>query len=184
MNTFNLMNIFNGFIRNYENFNLNINEEKEEFTKQENKFFIMIGQLLGYEVLSKTGNNLFNKKIVWIDKENEDKSVVIIVREEDLTEDLKNIQNLISYSKNNYYNNIINIVETSSENRIEYLNNIILTSNLCIKKEILVIYIVKDILNSRNYITANLYVANNLISTKKAIIYAKNNTFIGEFIVH
>lgn len=184
MDTFNLMNIFNGFIRNYENFNLNINDKKEDFIKKENKFFIMIGQLLGFEVLSKKGKGIFENKIVWIDKDNDDKSVLFVVREDDLTEDLQNIQNIVTYLKEKNDNSVINILETSSERRIEYLNNIILTSGLCIKKEILVIYIIKDILNSKNYITANLYLGNKLILSKKAVISLKSSNFIGEFKVH
>lgn len=184
MNTFNLMNIFNGFIRNYENFNLSINDKTESIIKKENKFFIMIGQLLGFEVISKQGKSFFENKIVWIDKDNKNKAFLTVVREEDLTKDLQSIQNLVRYLKEKNDQNIINIVETSSEKRIEYLNNIILTSSLCIKKEILVIYIIKDILNSRSYITANLYNANKLELSKKAVISSKVNIFTGEFEVH
>ena len=184
MNTFNLMNIFNGFIRNYENFNLNISDEKEGIVKKESKFFIMLGQLLGFEVISEHRKNFLENKIVWIDKDNENKSFLTIVREEDLTNDLENIQNLVRYLKDKNDQNIINIVEISSEKRIEYLNNILLTSSLCIKKEILVIYIIKDILNSKNYITANLYFEKKLVCSKKAVISLKDNIFTGEFVVH
>lgn len=184
MNSFNLMNIFNGFIKNYENLNLNVNDSNEEFIKKENKFFIMIGQFLGYQVLLKKGPKFFNKEIVWISSDIENKKVLSILREDDLTKDLENIQNLVNYLKDEEETIVINIVETSSQKRVDYLNNIILTSKLCIKKEVLVIYIIRDILNSTNYLTANIFFENKLVSSKKALISSKSGEFIGEFIVH
>ena len=67
---FDLMNIFSGFIRNYVNFGLNKNSSKFEVGKKEIKYFIMLGQLLGYSVIHKGLNNneeafLNNIEVSW-----------------------------------------------------------------------------------------------------------------------
>ena len=100
---FDLMNIFSGFIRNYVNFGLNKNSSKFEVVKKEIKYFIMLGQLLGYSVIHKGLNNneeafLNNIEVSW--KEYDFNTVssssikLQLFRENDLVNDLQVIQNL------------------------------------------------------------------------------------------
>lgn len=178
---FDLMNIFNGFIRNYANFGLNKNDSRFEAVKKEVKYFIMLGQLLGYSVMHKGVNNdeetSLNKiEVAWKDYDFNTLSTnpikLQLFREIDLINDLQAIQSLLYRIKEDSNKLYIQILETSSNTRIDYLNNIISTSPLCIKKDILVIYIIRDILNDKSYYNGYLFENGKVTKAKKGICYA------------
>lgn len=177
---FDLMNIFNGFIRNYINFNLNKDSSKFEIIKKEIKYFIMLGQLLGYSVMYKGLNNDEKKysniiEVLWKDYDfntiESSKTKLQLFRQMDLTNDLLAIQNLLNSIKENQDRSYIQILETSSQTRIDYLNNIINTTNLTIKSDILVIYIIRDILNDKSYYNAYLFNKGKITKEKTAICH-------------
>lgn len=178
---FDLMNIFSGFIRNYVNFGLNKNSSKFEVGKKEIKYFIMLGQLLGYSVIHKGPNNneeafLNNIEVSW--KEYDFNTVssssikLQLFRENDLVNDLQVIQNLLYKLKEDSNKIYIQILETSSNTRIDYLNNIINTSNLEMKKDVLVIYIIRDILNDKSYYNGYLFEKGKITKQKIGICYS------------
>ncbi|GAA0084803.1 hypothetical protein UT300007_12420 [Clostridium sp. CTA-7] len=178
---FDLMNVFNGFIKNYINFNLKKDSIKFYIVKQETRYFIMLGQLLGYSVIYKGLNE--NDKIAsnkielsWKDNDfNKMASGVTklqLFRENDLENDLSAIQNLLNKVKENPNCVYIQIIETSSKTRIDYLNNIIATSTTGIKKDILAIYIIRDILNDTSYYNAYLFEKGKITKDKVGICYS------------
>ena len=149
-----LITIFDGLIKNYINLDLDKNSTKEEIIEKESRYFSMLGRLLGVIKWS------LNERDKIIDLE--------INREEDLLNDLSAIHKLINETKNNQNRSYIKIIETSSINRINYLNNIVCSNN--IKNNILIIYIIKDILNNKSYYNAYLFKDRAIVREKKAMI--------------
>lgn len=177
-----LMILFNGFIRNYINLGLNKNSQNADIIRQENKYFVTIGKLLGFNVIHKVDF----KEIIWKEYRNniEDKSIIKIniFRESDLTKDLLALHNLLEIIKKNPDVSYIQILETSSKNRIEFLNNIIKTSNLSFNSEILIIYINKDILKGKTYYYAYLFKNREIIKDKIGITISDlNGNLKGDF---
>ncbi len=177
-----LMLLFNGFIRNYINLGLNENSKNEEIIKQENKYFITVGKLLGFNVVHK----LDFKEVIWKEYkvDIEDKSLIKLnlLRENDLAKDLLALHNLQEIIKENSNVSYIQILETSSINRIEFLNNIIKTSNLRHNAQILIIYINKDILKRKTYYYAYLFKNKQIIKGKIGITSSdKNGHLRGDF---
>lgn len=175
---FDLMNIFNGFIRNYNNFGLNKKSSKFEVVKKEIKYFIMLGQFLGYSVMHKGLNNdevtpLSKIEVIWKEYEGDTpySTKLQIFREVDMADDLLTIQNLIKKIEEDPNKTYIQILETSSNTRINYLNNIINTSHLEIKKDILLIYIIRDILNDKSYYNGYLFEEGKITKKKIGISY-------------
>ncbi|WP_291650700.1 hypothetical protein [Clostridium sp.] len=178
---FDLMNIFNGFIRNYVNFGLKKNSSRFEAVKKEIKYFIMLGQFLGYSVMHKGINNddealLSNIEVSWKDYDSNTLSSssmkLQLFRENDLINDLQAIQNLLYKVKEEPNKIYIQILETSSNTRIDYLNNIINTSHLEMEKDLLVIYIIRDILNDRSYYNGYLFEKGKITKRKMGICYS------------
>ncbi|MCR1949778.1 MULTISPECIES: hypothetical protein [Clostridium] len=178
---FDLMNIFNGFIRNYANFGLNKNSSRFEAVKREIKYFIMLGQFLGYSVMHKGINNddeasLSNIEVAWKDYDfntlSSSSIKLQLFREDDLVNDLEVIQNLLYKVKEDPDKAYVQILETSSNARIDYLNNIINTSYLEIKKDMLVIYIIRDILNDKSYYNGYLFEKGKITKKKIGICYS------------
>lgn len=180
MLNFDLMDIFNGFIKNYINFGLNKESDKFEVVKRENKYFIMLGQLLGYSVISKVikenqPKHLNNVEMEWknddFNKLSDNINELQLFREFDLINDLLSVQNLLEKIKEDPNKMYIQILETSSSTRIDYLNNIVNTSQLKIEKDILLIYIIRDILNNTNYYSAYLFEKGKMSKSKIGICY-------------
>ncbi|WP_300384463.1 hypothetical protein [Clostridium sp.] len=167
MKEFTLINIFKGFIKNYINFDIKIGDLIEDINNKEMKYFIILGQILGFDITNKKNEEMIIEVNLY--KDNNQK-ILTINRENDLLKDINEIEKLIlNYKKEEKF--FIEIIETSSVKRIEYLNNIIIKSGLCIKKEILVIYIIKDILNYETYFIAYLFNDNKIIDNKIAYSY-------------
>ena len=167
-----LMIIFNGFIRNYVNFGLNLRNDNIDIINQENKYFITIGKLLGFLVVSKKKND-GSINIDWQEYEfntiSRSLTRVNIVREVDLTKDLLVIYDLINKAKDNPSNRYILILEVSSFNRIDFLNNIVESSLESFKNEILIIYNIKDVIKNIFYFNAYLFKNSEIIKEKVGI---------------
>lgn len=164
-----LLNIFKGFIENYINFNVQIGDSIEDINNKEMKYFIILGQILGFKITNKKNKEMIVEVNFYEEKNSKEKKLTVI-KENDLLKDVISIENLIlNYKNEERY--LIEIIETSSEKRIEYLNNLIIKSNLCIKKEILVIYIIKDILNYKTYFIAYLFSNNTIIDNRVGYSY-------------
>ena len=169
MRDFTLLNIFKGFIKNYINFNVKIGDSIEDINNKEIKYFIILGQILGFKITTKKDKEMI-VEVNFYEEKNSKERKLTISKENDLMKDVSSIEKLIlNYKKEERY--LIEIIETSSEKRIEYLNNLIIKSDLCIKKEILVIYIIKDILNYKTYFISYLFSNNTIIDNKIGYSY-------------
>jgi len=167
-----LMILFNGFIRNYVNLGLSIGSKSKDIINQENRYFITLGKLLGYFVSSKKSND-GRIEIDWKEYEfntiSTSSTKLNIIREIDLTKDLSVIHNLIN--KVNLKPNIryMLILEVSSFNRIDFLNNIISTSLKSTKYEVLIIYNVRDVIKNIFHYNAYLFKDSDTIKSKIGI---------------
>lgn len=177
-----LMSLFNGFIKNYENFDLNKRSSNCEIIKMEAKYFIRLGQVLGYSVIHRglnIDNKLENIEVLWnecnpgISKLNLTK--LQLLRETDLMNDLLAIQMLLRRVRQKPDRVYIQILETSSDNRIDYLNNIVNTSRLKTEKDILLIYVIRDILNINSYYKAYLFENGKVTKSKLGVSYCDMN---------
>lgn len=169
MKEFTLLNIFKGFIENYSNFNIQLGDSVEDINNKEMKYFIILGQMLGFKITNKKNEEMITEINFYEDKNSKDKKLTIC-KQNDLLKDMIGIENLIINYKNEE-RFLIQIIETSSKQRIEYLNNLIIKSNICINKEVLVIYIIKDILNYKTYFISYLFGNNKLIDSKVGYSY-------------
>lgn len=167
-----LMILFNGFIRNYINLGLNIGSKNTDIIKQENKYFITLGKLLGFLVISKK-NNEDVTEITWKDYEFNTISTSVtkinILREVDLSKDLLAIHKLINLVKEYPNRGYVKILEVPSVNRIDFLNKIVTTSLENTKAEILIIYINRDVIKNTSYFNAYLFKNNEIIKNKIGI---------------
>lgn len=164
-----LITIFDGLIKNYINLDLDKNSTKEEIVEKESRYFSMLGRLLGVDVTHRGIRSSEGEVVIKWSLNERDKIIDLeINREEDLLNDLASIHKLINEAKNNQNRSYIKIIETSSINRINYLNNIVCTNN--IQNNMLIIYIIKDILNNKSYYNAYLFKDKAIVREKKAMI--------------
>lgn len=167
-----LMILFNGFIRNYVNLGLSIGNKSKDIINQENRYFITLGKLLGYFVYSKKSDD-GNIEIDWKEYEfntiSSSSTKLNIIREVDLSKDLSVIHNLISKVNIKPSIGYILILEVSSSNRMDFLNNIIMTSLKEIKYEILIIYNVRDVIKNIYHYNAYLFKNSEIIKNKIGI---------------
>lgn len=167
-----LMILFNGFVRNYINLGLNIESKNTDIIKQENKYFITLGKLLGFLVISNSSND-GRAEINW--KEYEFNTVstsltkVKIIREVDLSNDISVIYDLVNQVKENPKSGYILLLEVSSSNRIDFLNKIVINSLEFVKNEVLIIYITKDMIKNICYFNAYLFKDSEIIKSKVGI---------------
>ncbi|WP_066893171.1 hypothetical protein [Clostridium nigeriense] len=184
-----LMILFNGFIRNYVNLGLNKNSNNIEIIKQENKYFSTIGKLLGFSVVNKKNYNDINIEICWNEYELDTVSESLIkfqmFREIDLTKDLLAIHNLLNNIKENPNRGYIQILETSSNNRVDFLNNIVKTSIVSCTSEYLIIYITRDVIKNITYFNSYLFKGNEIIKNKIGLSSSdKEENLIANFKIH
>lgn len=171
----NLMDLYNGLIKNYKNLSLNKSSQYDEISNKESKFFNTLGKFLGYKLEYKGSSNVDkNKKIRFkydfkYDKDNKD---IEVIRENDMSNDLDAIQKLVDELKVND-SSIIQFLETFSENRIDYLNKILLDSTNNLSNDLLVIYIIRDILKAECYHYCYLFNSNGI--KEKYIVRIKGN---------
>lgn len=173
-----LMILFNGFIRNYVNLGLSIGNKSLDIINKENRYFITLGKLLGYFVLSNKSED-GSIEIDWKDYEFNTMSTsstkVNIIREVDLTKDISVIHDLIN--KVNIKPNIgyVVILEVSSYNRIDFLNKIISSSLKSIKYEILILYKVRDVIKNIFHYNAYLFKDSETIKNKIGVSSVDND---------
>lgn len=173
-----LMILFNGFIKNYANLGLSIDSKSIDIINKENKYFITLGKLLGFSVISKK-NDDGSIEIYW--KECESNTIctlltkVNITREVDLTKDLSVIYELINKVNMNNDNRYVLILLVSSMKRIEFLNSVVKNSLRRGKYEILIIYIVRDVVENIFNFYAYLFKNGEIIKNKVGISSSDND---------
>lgn len=172
------MILFDGFIRNYENLGLNINSKIADINNKENKFFITLGKLLGFLVVSKKKDNS-NLDLKWQSYELNNINTAItkisIYREIDLTKDLSSIHSLIDKVNNNTDKKYVQILEVTSSNRIEFLNKILISSINRKDSQILIIYITRNVIKNISEFNAYFFKNGEIIKNKVGISTADIN---------
>ena len=174
----NLMILFNGFIRNYMNLGLSIDSKSLDIKNQENRYFITLGKLLGFFVLSEKKDN-GNIEIDWKQYEfntiSTSTTKVNIIREVDLTKDISVIHDVINKVNNTYNIRYVVILEVASFNRINFLNKIVNSSFKATKYEVLIVYIVKDVIKNISNYYAYLFKDSDTIKNKIGISSADDD---------
>jgi hypothetical protein len=183
-----LMIIFNGFIRNYINFGLNKDSKSIDVIKQENRYFMTLGKFLGFSVINKKNNDIRNIEISWHEYEfntmSNSSEKLKILREINLENDLSAIYNLIKLIKEKPRKGYIQILETSSTNRIDFFNKIILKSLVKEKNEFLIIYITRDVIKDFTYYNAYLFENSEITKSKIGFSsYDKEGALKGNFYI-
>lgn len=155
MNTeyFTLMNIFEGYVRNYRRLNLYQATNKSMFTKREIEYFANLGEMLGlFSFVEDTKPNYDNSRsrpmdLSWwksderIDKENFISLVLHLERENLCNRDIDTIDKLFSETKKEYIPlNVIGIQNIENEERIKSLNEIVKKKNKKQKSSVLMVY--------------------------------------------
>lgn len=177
---FDLLNIFEGLVRNYTKFNLNKNDKKDKIIKTEIKYIQSVGEVLGYssivEGIKKDSNNR-NSSIEVFWREYNDRFsmpgelILHFSSEQDITKDIFAIQSILTNLNNKDKASYIQIIEVSSEARIDYLNSLIEKSKFEEDKDILIVYKIPKILQEKTDLYAYLFNGNKLIRKRKAISY-------------
>ncbi|GAB6170282.1 hypothetical protein JCM1393_27420 [Clostridium carnis] len=178
---FDLMNIFEGLVRNYVKFGLNNDSSKSDIINQEVKYIISVGEVLGYSALVNNREKVseYNKKnieVLWRkydDKKALPKELVLYFSiEEDLINDIKAIENLmITISNEKNTQSFMQFLEVSSKERISYINKLIQSSRFTLNKDVLLVYKIQNILEKKSYWYAYLFSENTIVKEKKASSY-------------
>lgn len=177
----NLMNVFEGLVRNYLKFNLTTESEKFDILKKELDYISSVGEVLGYSSIL-TGINDESKRITntieieWRNYDDErsiSKEVFLYFSEElDLMDDIKAIDSLVNIVNTKIETkNFIQIIEVSSKERISYLNRLLQSCKRFNEVDVLIIYKVSNVKEKSSYYYSYLFEESNLIKEKKAHLY-------------
>lgn len=150
---FDLMIFFEGYVRNYRRLNLHHVHNRSMFTKREIDYFSNLGEMLGYYVFiedskpDKIKGRSRPMDLSWwkwderIDKENYCGLILHLERENSSDKDEETIEKLFSITDDAYVpHNIIGILKIETEERIQYLNKLIIEYNKRQRSNVLMIY--------------------------------------------
>ncbi|MGL5379985.1 hypothetical protein [Clostridium sp.] len=174
---FDLLNIFEGLIRNYSRLNLKNDDDKNTILKKETDYYVSVGEVLGYSSIV-NGLNEKNKnvEIFWRDYDDikgiSTELVLYMSIEDDLVKDVQAVENLlykIKAEKNT--SSFIQVIQVSSIERINYLNRIVSSFDIVKNKDILLIYKIQNFSESKTNIYAYLFNGNNIVRTREASSY-------------
>ena len=152
-NYFNLMDFFEGYVRNYRRLNLSKIHNRSMFTKREIDHFANLGEMLGFDVFiedSKFDNARGRSRpmdLAWwkgdarMDDENFLYLALHLEREFIWNKDEETIEKLFSDTIEGFIpHNVIGIQHIESPDRIDYLNDLILRKNVSQQSNCLMIY--------------------------------------------
>lgn len=178
-----LMNILEGYIRNFRNLNLFQNQNKSMFTKREIDYFSRLGEYLGFfSYVEDTKPNLDYGRsrpmdLAWwkwderISKTHFIKLVLHLERESLYAKDFETIEKLFCKTQIEYVpENVIGILNIAEKRRINEIQNKIIRKNKVQKSNVLMIYRFYDEENNFDRIEAfHLNRNSELMETRKAI---------------
>ncbi|MEB1809553.1 MAG: hypothetical protein LPK26_20035 [Bacillaceae bacterium] len=155
-----LMQFFEGYVRNYRRMNLSVAHNRSMFTKREIDYFANLGEMLGFDAFiedSKYDKALGRSRpmdLSWwkwderIDKENYIYLALHLERENQWDKDEETIDKLFSETEPDYIpHNVIGIQNIDAEERIQVLNSLVVTKNKAQQSNVLMTYRFYD----RNY---------------------------------
>ncbi|MCY6354382.1 hypothetical protein [Clostridium sp. ZS2-4] len=179
---FNLMNIFEGYVRNYRRLNLYQANNRSMFTKKEIDYFTQLGEMLGYFsfVEDTKPNKDYGRSrpmdLAWwksderIDKECFTKLVLHLERENLWNKDIETLDKLFCKTEEKYIpTNVIGIQNVESVSRIKYLNGIVTERNNKQHSNVLMVYRFYDEDIKFDRVWAYYFSENELVEERKAI---------------
>lgn len=184
----NLMNIFEGLVRNYLKFNLTTKNTKIEILNKELNYISSVGNVLGYSSISTEIND--ESKIItdtieieWRNYDDErgiSNDLFLYFSEEiDLMKDISAITNLVNKINTKIEaQGFIQIIEVSSKERGSYLNKILQEAKRFKEIDVLIIYKVSNIKENTSNYYAYLFEEGNLIKQKNAYSYYDKFEFL------
>ncbi|NKF05369.1 hypothetical protein J1C67_14880 [Clostridium gasigenes] len=176
-----LMNIFQGLVRNYLKFNLTTESNKFEILKKELDYIVEVGEVLGYSSIL-TGINEESRAITDIIEirwhNYDDKNTIsnelflYFSKELDLIEDVKAINNLVNTidtkSETKFF---VQIIEVSSKDRVDYLNKLLQYAKRFNSIDVLIIYKTSNIREQTSEYYSYLFKESKLVKQKNACSY-------------
>jgi hypothetical protein len=148
-----LMQIFEGYVRNYRRLNLSRIHNLSMFTQREIDYFANLGEMLGFDTFVEDAK--FDKvkgrsrpmDLAWwkwderIDKENYVYLAMHLERENQWNKDEDTIDKLFSETEEGFIpHNLVGIQYVESCDRINFLNNLIIQRNEIQKSHVLMVY--------------------------------------------
>ncbi|MFB5086043.1 hypothetical protein PGC35_02290 [Psychrobacillus sp. PGGUH221] len=179
---FNLMQFFDGYVRNYRRLNLSSLHNRSMFTKREVDYFANLGEMLGFD--SFVEDSKFDKlkgrsrpmDLSWwkwdkrYDEENFHYLALHLERENVCIKDEETIEKLFSDTEVGFIpHNVIGIQFVASKNRIEYLNNLIDKRNRTQMSHVLMVYRFYDADLEIEYVKAYYFTPKGLLEERNAI---------------
>jgi hypothetical protein len=153
MDHFNLMQFFEGYVRNYRRLNLSADHNISMFTKREIEYFANLGEMLGFDAfiedgrIDKVKGRSRPMDLSWWkwDKRISDDTYASLdlhlERESQFHRDVETIEKLFSETEEGFRpTHVIGIQYIESQERIELLNNLVLEKNSIQQSHALMIY--------------------------------------------
>ncbi|MFS0689413.1 hypothetical protein AB1K89_09230 [Sporosarcina sp. 179-K 8C2 HS] len=149
----NLMQFFDGYVRNYRRMNLTQLHNRSMMTKREIDYFANLGEMLGFDAFiedSKLDKSLGRSRpmdLSWwkwdsrVDTEYYLYLALHLERENVCNKDVETIEKLFSETEEAYLpHNVIGIQSIESKERINTLNELVLRKNLIQRSNVLMVY--------------------------------------------
>lgn len=180
---FNLMQFFEGYVRNYRRMNLSHLHNISMFTKREIDFFAQLGEMLGFDAFIE--DSKFDKLKgfyrpmdlswwKWDGRFNDEYFLYLALhleRESIPKKDVETIEKLFSQTEEGYIpHNVIGIQYIKSAERVDYLNELILRKNKIQKSNVLMVYRYPDEEFDLQRVRAYSISHEGLIEERKAIL--------------
>ena len=179
---FNLMQFFEGYVRNYRRMNLSQLHNRSMVTKREIDYFANLGEMLGFDAFiedSKFDKTKGRSRPMdlswwkWDARVYDDQFLYLALhleREFVWNKDVETIEKLFSDTEEGFVpNNVIGIQYIESPERINYLNDLIVHKNVVQKSNSLMVYRYYDAENEIERVCANYFTQNGLNEVRKAI---------------
>ncbi|MCA1054331.1 hypothetical protein LCM10_04970 [Rossellomorea aquimaris] len=157
MNHFNLMQFFEGYVRNYRRLNLSVNHNVSMFTNREIDYFASLGEMLGYEVFiedRKMDYAMGRSRPMdlswwkWDKRVSEVEYVSLdlhLERESQWGKDVETIEKLFSETDEGCLpKHVIGIQYIESQERMEFLNKLVVEKNRLQQSHVLMVYRYED----------------------------------------
>lgn len=182
----NLMNLFDGYVRNYHTFNLSINHGKHSFTMSEIEYFSRLGSMLGFHPFTEdTCDGTYRPMdLTWWGNYDEDywhDFVLHLERENFFNKDEETLKKLFD-KREHVPHNVIGIINAPNKDRIDHL--VTVTKKISSIENALLIFRTNSTGKNQAYfdlVYAYLFNKNRLIETKTAYVSEIGGTLFMHF---
>ncbi|CEG26368.1 hypothetical protein [Bacillus sp. B-jedd] len=181
-NYLDLMQFFEGYVRNYRRLNLTGDHNRSMMTNREIDYFANLGEMLGFDSFvedskfDKIKNRSRPMDLAWWrwdslgDMEHYDHLALHLERENSFNKDLDTIDKLFSETENEYIpHNVIGIQTLNSNEKIEELNKVVKGRNSCQQSKVLMVYRYPDVEKELERVSAYLFTPRKADVAKHAV---------------